>query len=128
MAFCAEVWTTSVIDNLGESFILTEHSFRLVDDQKGKGWSLCLLPARIPPLFSPDPETISTATLPAKRIGELDGLRCLLSWWVVIDHIFWFSGYRYETLPPSRSDPYKRRLRGRRIHHLKRLRSYEITC
>ena len=54
----------------------------------------------MPPLFAPHPETISTATGPAKRIGEFDGLRCFLSWWVVLDHILLSSGFRYETLPP----------------------------
>jgi peptidoglycan/LPS O-acetylase OafA/YrhL len=36
---------------------------------------------------------------PVTRISELDGLRCFLNWWVVLDHVLLSSGFRYETLP-----------------------------
>jgi peptidoglycan/LPS O-acetylase OafA/YrhL len=42
----------------------------------------------------------SASVKPVTRIGEFDGLRCFLSWWVVLDHILLSSGFRYETLPP----------------------------
>jgi peptidoglycan/LPS O-acetylase OafA/YrhL len=38
---------------------------------------------------------------PVTRIGELDGLRAFLAWWVVLAHILIFSGFRHETLPPG---------------------------
>lgn len=34
-----------------------------------------------------------------KHIPELDGLRCLLAWWVVIDHILMACGFPAESLP-----------------------------
>jgi len=51
-------------------------------------------------LESLKPKTITVRIAgPAKRLAELDALRCFLSWWVVLDHLLLFSGYRYETLP-----------------------------
>jgi peptidoglycan/LPS O-acetylase OafA/YrhL len=41
----------------------------------------------------------SASAMPVTRISELDGLRCFLSWWIVLDHILLSSGFRYETLP-----------------------------
>jgi peptidoglycan/LPS O-acetylase OafA/YrhL len=51
-------------------------------------------------LLTKQPEIANALAQPVTRIPELDGLRCFLSWWVVLDHILLASGFRYETLPP----------------------------
>lgn len=51
-------------------------------------------------MLTKQPEITSTLAGPVTRISELDGLRCFLCWWVVLDHILLSSGFRYETLPP----------------------------
>jgi peptidoglycan/LPS O-acetylase OafA/YrhL len=51
-------------------------------------------------LLTKQSEMTSASARAVRRICELDGLRCFLSWWVVLDHILLSSGFRYETLPP----------------------------
>jgi peptidoglycan/LPS O-acetylase OafA/YrhL len=58
----------------------------------------------------PEGESVLPSTKPFATSGrtargqshlfELDVLRGLLSWWVVVHHAFWLAGFRAETLPP----------------------------